>query len=104
MSAIPAIRRRAIFGRPCGTWIILSTLPSAEQAAKKVWLRAPAPKGASGCERLTASPKRCPDTKPEFLLRNRIFPQPANLSFHFWKREALVFRNRTYTPFWRSEE
>src|ERR1039458_1719435 len=37
------------------------------QAAEKVGCRRPAPKGASDFEELTASLKRCPDTKPEFF-------------------------------------
>ena len=37
------------------------------QAAGKVDSRCPAPKGAADFEGLTASLKRCPDTKPEFL-------------------------------------
>jgi len=35
--------------------------------AEKLGFRCPAPKGASDFEELTASLKRCPDTKREFF-------------------------------------
>ena len=39
---------------------------SAKQFAEKLEIKAPAPKGAIDLEQLTASLKRCPDTKPSF--------------------------------------
>ena len=40
---------------------------AAEEFAEKLVFRCPAPKGASDFEELTASLKRCPDTKREFV-------------------------------------
>ena len=40
---------------------------TAEEAAEKVKLRHPAPKGAIDFEGLVVSLKRYPDTKPEFF-------------------------------------
>jgi len=48
--------------RPAFCWALNGT---AEQAAEKVDIRCPAPKGAIDFEGFTASLKRCPDTKPE---------------------------------------
>ena len=47
-----------------GTRVVTS---AAEESAEKLVFRCPAPKGASDFEELTASLKRCPDTKREFV-------------------------------------
>jgi hypothetical protein len=51
--------------------------PSAAKFAEKVDLGGTAPKGAFDFEQLTASLKRCPDTKPSFsALTARLKPRP----------------------------
>jgi hypothetical protein len=42
-----------------------------ERGAEKLHFQCPAPKGASNLKEVTASLKRCPDTKPEFFIRLR---------------------------------
>jgi hypothetical protein len=49
---------------PSGTWRLTA---AAKQFAEKLRLLCPAPKGASEFKELTASLKRCPDTKLEFF-------------------------------------
>jgi hypothetical protein len=51
---LKALSQRSPYGTP-------------EQAAEKVDIRCPTPKGASDFEELTVSLKRYPDTKPEFF-------------------------------------
>ena len=48
-------------------------------AAERVEFATAAPEGAAENERLVASLKRCPDTKPEFFrnLWNRALPEPV---------------------------
>jgi hypothetical protein len=56
-----------LFGHSCALESNLTS--AAKQAAEKLNIRRPAPKGAIAFEGLAVSLKRYPDTKPEFFRR-----------------------------------
>src|SRR5208282_6726126 len=84
----PKTTATSTFSASCKAACVAGSDGMAEQAAEKVAVRRPAPKGASDFEELTVSLKRYPDTNLSFSAackvvtflesaRSKIFPHPA---------------------------
>jgi len=70
---------------------------AAKQFAERPGFRCPAPKGAYGFEELTASLKRCPDTKLEFF--SKLFGPTSRQQFVHVKTNSTLLQTTLRADF-----